>query len=441
MTNLIDPQLEKVLKIDRKILEKTEIPVITVSASYKEDLKGFYGIPQNEFIPDVVFSRAHFSMATAVVIEAWGKSVEPGKAWVVDPTNYVSHKDWASIQLTEYIGKTLARRPLLKMIKDLIDKFGRNKLPILESITPPLLYLTRNIKRPILSMHIATGNILAEHGKEVIQVVTDPHVREDYLNQAHRDNITFCVFDEKTKTDFLELANILGKKVDPKRVIVTGPPVDPRILKAAKEKTPWRSGIVNLCLTTGGLGTNKSEIRSILKQLLPTLKSGQTKIRLLVYAGTHKDISHMVKKIAKEEKIKISSLEKTNAKLRLIYHPQIVNASEALIQYAFPWADGFITKPSGDMAYDAAMSGSFILTLREWGVWEENIEQVFEQLGIARDAQVKNIAKQLETLMSAKGASQSWIEEAMENAANIDPLFKNGAKNIIKVVRGEQKFI
>lgn len=437
MSNLLDPQIEKLLKKDKKMLEETEIPIITVSASYKEDLKGFYGLPENEYIPDVVFSRAHFSMAAAVAVQAWGKKINPQKAWVVDPTNYVSNKDWKSVQLTEFVGKTLARQPLLKMLKDFIDKFGRNSLPILDSITPPVLYLTKNIDKPILSMHIATGNILAEHGKEVVQVVTDPHVREDYLNQAHRDNMTFCVFDEKTKIDFLEKAKILGVKVDPKRVIVTGPPVDPRIIKASDKKAPWRSGILNLCITTGGLGTNKSEMRSILKQLMPLLRKKNKKLRILVYTATHQDIYHMVKQIAKEEKIKIGKLSDKKASLRLLYHPQIVDANEALIQYGFPWADGFITKPSGDMAYDAALSGSFVLTLREWGVWEENIEQVFEQLGIAREAQVKHITDQLETLMSAKGLAQSWIEEAMQNAQTISPIFKNGTKNIVQVVRGK----
>ena len=142
----------------------------------------------------------------------------------------------------------------------------------------------------------------------------------------------------------------------------------------------------------------------------------------------------MVKKVAKEEKIKIGNIESKTAGLRIIYHPQIFNANESLIKYAFPWADGFITKPSGDMAYDAVASGSFLLTLREWGVWEHNIEEVFEQQGIAREAHPDHFATQLAELMSAKGKAQSWVEQAMENAQNIDPLFINGAKNIIKVV-------
>lgn len=435
MTNLLDPQIEKIFKKDKLMLEKTQLPIVTVSASYKEDLKGFYGIPENEFIPDIVLSRAHYSMALAIASQAWGDKISPEKAWVVDPTNYVSNKDWKSIQFTEFVGKTLARHPILKKMKDLIDQFGRNKLPILSSITPPLFYLTENIQSPILSMHIATGNILAEQGKQVVQVVTDPHVREDYLNQAERKNITFCVFDEKTKTDFLEKAAILGKKVDPDKVVVTGPPVDPRIIAAGDKKHPWRSGALNLCITTGGLGTNKSEMRKILKQLLPELRKKDPTLNILVYAATHQDIFEMVSKIAKEEKIKVGAPADKKAKLRILYHPQIVDANEMLIQYGFPWADGFITKPSGDMAYDAALSGSFILTLREWGVWEENIEQVFEQLGIAREAQHSDIVTQLKSLTSAKGKSQSWVEEAMQKAQTIDPLFKNGAKNIIKVVK------
>ena len=434
MHSLTDPQLEKIFKKDKAYLEETKIPIVTVSASYKEDLKGLHGLAQNEFIPDVVFSRAHFSMATGVAVQAWGKKNDPQKAWIVDPTNYVSHQEWKSIELTQFIGKTLARQPFLKSLKDFVDKFARNNLPILKSITPPLMYLTRSVTVPILSLHIAAGNILAERGKKVVQIVTDPHVREDYLNQAQKENITFCVFDQKPKTDFWEKAAILDKKVDPQRVIVTGPPVDPRVISSRKDKYPYRSGVLNLCLTTGGLGTNKSEMRKILRQLLPELRKHKPQLRILIYAATHQDIYLMVKKVAKEEKIKIGNIESKTAGLRIIYHPQIFNANESLIKYAFPWADGFITKPSGDMAYDAVASGSFLLTLREWGVWEHNIEEVFEQQGIAREAHPDHFATQLAELMSAKGKAQSWVEQAMENAQNIDPLFINGAKNIIKVV-------
>jgi len=44
-------------------------------------------------------------------------------------------------------------------------------------------------------------------------MITDPHVRADYLNEAERENVTFLVFDDKTKIDFLEKAAVLHKKV------------------------------------------------------------------------------------------------------------------------------------------------------------------------------------------------------------------------------------
>jgi hypothetical protein len=31
---------------DKKLLENTKVPIITVSASFKEDLKGFHGEPE-----------------------------------------------------------------------------------------------------------------------------------------------------------------------------------------------------------------------------------------------------------------------------------------------------------------------------------------------------------------------------------------------------------
>lgn len=453
MPNLFDPTLEKSFEKDRQLLKKTKLPIMTVSASYQEDLKGFHGLPEVDTPTDTVFSRAHYSMALASAVQAWDKKIDAKEAWIVDPTNYVNKKDWFSVQLTEIIGKILARTPILKRFKDLVDKFGRQKLPILESITPPLLYLSQDLDKPILSFHIAAGNILAGQGKQVYQMITDPHVRDDYLALAHLPNMTFMVFDEKTKTDFLEKASIKGKKINPNKIIITGPPVDPRIVQFGQKKRAWRSGPLKLCIATGGLGTNKKEIKQILMQLLPELRKRPNPYQVLIYAGTHKDIYHMVKDIAANNwvglneitlrdpadfkpgaKISYKSKPIGKARLSLIYHPQIIDANELLIRYGFPWADGFISKPSGDMAYDAAASGSFLLTLREWGEWEHNIRQIFEEKRIARQAQTENIVAQLEALRSAKGKAQSWIEQAMNKAQTIDPLYLEGTKKINQTV-------
>lgn len=435
MPELFDKFLIQSLKKDKKLLEITDIPTITVSAAYREDLKRVHGYPDDDTIPDIVFSRAHYSMAAGIAVHAWGNKVSPKKMWVVDPTNYVSRKQWTSILLTENIGKILARHSFLKLLKDIVDKFGRSKLPILKSITPPLLHLTEHITSPILSLHIAAGNILAGQGKKIVQVITDPHVRDEYVLHADKNNINFCVFDEQTKTEFLEKAALMGKETNPNKIIVTGPPVDPRIIKARKKKHPWRSGCLNLCLTTGGLGTNSKEMMKVVKQLIPRLQNKKCNFKLLVYTGTHKDIYAEIIKIAKNNKIKIGKNNDEQAQIRVFYHPQLVDANEYLIKHAFPWAHGFISKPSGDMAYDAAASGSFLLTLDEWGEWEERIREVFEQLDISRIALTENITTQLEVLTSAQGKSQSWVEKAMNNAQQIDPLFLNGAKEIIKVVK------
>jgi len=435
MPELFDPYLVKTLKKDKKFLENSEVPIITVSASYKEDLKKSHGYPDDDTIKDIVFSRAHYSMALGIGIQIWGKKVDPKKAWIVDPTNYVSHKNWSSIILTEVVGKTLARHPILKKVKDIIDTFGRSKLPILPSITPPLLHLTENIHCPILSFHIAAGNILAGLGKQIVQVITDPHVRDEYVKYADQKNTRYCVFDESTKVEFLEKAALLGIKADPDRVIVTGPPIDPRIISTKQKKHAWRSGPINLCIATGGLGTNKTEMKTILEQILPELRKRDNKYKLLVYASTHQDIEKEVRELAQKHKAKVSDLNQKNAKLRIIHHPQLVDANELLIKYAFPWADGFLTKPSGDMAYDAAASGSFILTLAEWGEWEKKIREIFEQKDISRKAITNNIVAQLEVLSSTNGKSQSWIEKAMYQALTIEPLFLNGAKKIVKTVK------
>ncbi|MBP7774258.1 hypothetical protein KA078_00545 [Candidatus Woesebacteria bacterium] len=435
MPTLFDPLLVKTLAEDCSILQETEVPIVTVSATFREDIKRMHGFPNNNTAHDVVFSRAHYSMALAVAATAWGKKINPFKAWIVDPTNYVSHKDWFSITLTEEIGKVIARHSLLKTLKDIIDQFGRKKLPILNSITPPLLYLTEHITKPILSLHIAAGNIMADQGKSVLQVITDPHVRDEYVTHADNPKVQYAVFDETTKLEFLEKASILNKKADPARIIVTGPPVDERVITVRKNKHAWRSGPLKLCITTGGLGTNKDEIVHIVRQLLPLLRKRPSPLKLLIYTSTHNDIAEAIQECATAARVAIEPLHKTTADLRLIYHPQIVDANELLIKYGFPWADGFITKPSGDMAYDAVASGSFLLTLPEWGEWEENIRERFEQKGISRKAQIEHIAEQLEILMSPQGKAQSWIEQAMLRAAEIDKLYLQGAANILRVYR------
>ncbi len=435
MPDLFDQALIKTLEEDKNFLEKTKLPIVTVSATFREDLKRLHGLPNNNKTPDIVFSRAHYSMALAIATAAWGTSITPAEAWIVDPTNYVSHKDWFSVTLTEEIGKTIARHSLLKTLKDWVDRFGRSKLPILDSITPPLLYLTSAVPRKILSFHIAAGNIMADQGKKVLQVITDPHVRDEYVLHAGNPRMSYCVFDEATKLEFLEKAAILGKKAEPQRVIVTGPPVDERISAARTRKHAWRSGPLKLCITTGGLGTNKEDILSIVDQLLPLLRKRPSPLKLLIYTSTHKDIADAVQERARSARVSVEPLTTTHADLRIIHHPQIVDANELLIRYGFPWADGFITKPSGDMAYDAAAAGSFLLTLPEWGEWEENIRERFEQKGVARKAHIDHIAQQLQVLMSSQGKAQSWVEQAMLKAQQLPASYRTGARNIISAYR------
>ena len=435
MPNLFDPDLVNARSEDKRYLEETSVPIVTVSASYIEDLKRLHGYRNNNTATDVVFSRAHYSMALAVATAAWGKKLNHKLAWLVDPTNYVTSKDWFSIRMTEEVGQTIARHPVLKFIKDVIDRFGRNKLPILDSITPPLLYLTQRLDKPLISFHIAAGNILAAEGKTVLQVITDPHVRDEYVLNSESPRLSYCVFDAATKLEFLEKAALNGKHPNPDKITVAGPPVDPRITARRDKKYAWRSGPLKLCLTTGGLGTNKEELASLLTQFLPELRKRDPQFQILIYASTHRDIAEMVEAQAKEARVAIGESDDNSAKLRLLYHPQIVDANELLIRYAFPWAHGFISKPSGDMAYDAVASGSFLLTLAEWGPWEENIREIFEQKGIARKAVVHDIIAQLQVLMATHGKPHSWIEQAMLNANSIEKLYLNGAENILRAYK------
>ncbi len=456
---ILHKTLRQTKKLDQKYLNKTMIPLVTVSGTYREDLKGLHHLTENDLTRDVVLSRAHYSMAIGIAVEAWKNKLDPQKLWLVDPTNYVSNKNWKTIIITETIGKILARYPMLKQLKDIVDKFGRQKLPILESITQPLLTLTKDIKKPILSFHIAAGNILLEKNHTVFQMITDPHVREDYLANSEKDQAYYGVFDEKTKQEFFDKATKLGKTVDSNRVVVTGPPIDPRVLEARDHKSPWRTNRpVRICLTTGGLGTNKPEIKQILQQLLPELKKSQPKFEVLVYAGTQVDIKDMVIDLARNEQldyVEINPVDPAQFEigkkvmlkpgfhkhhhqaLKVIYHPQIIDANELLIAYGFPWADLFISKPSGDMAYDAIASGAALLTLAEWGEWEHNIRIKFEEHGVSMEADVEHILEQLTKLTHSTPQKTAWLQQAQHVARTIekqDKYFRVGAKNIIKAV-------
>ncbi|PIR61002.1 MAG: hypothetical protein COU68_01740, partial [Candidatus Pacebacteria bacterium CG10_big_fil_rev_8_21_14_0_10_45_6] len=163
----------------------------------------------------------------------------------------------------------------------------------------------------------------------------------------------------------------------------------------------------------------------------PNLRKQKPSIKLVIYAGTHLDIANMVREMSTAHRVKIGENYDKSAQLRLLYHPQIVDANELLIKYAFPWAHGFITKPSGDMAYDAVAAGCFLLTLREWGEWEHRIREIFEQQDISRRATLDHIMTQLSVLQSARGTAQSWVEAAMHHALRVDKLYLTGAKNII----------
>lgn len=456
---MLNSSLRKTQKLDKKYLTRTKFPFVTVSGTYREDLKGLHQLEENDLTRDIVLSRAHYSMTIGVAVEAWKSKLDPHQAWIVDPTNYVTNQNWKTIVITETIGKILARFPLLKKLKDLVDKFGRQKLPILESIRQPLITLTKDINKPILSFHIAAGNILLDKGKTVFQMITDPHVREDYLTNCDKEHAYYGVFDEKTKQEFLEKAEKLGKTADPKKVIVTGPPIDPRVLESRNYKSPWNNKKpLRICLTTGGLGTNKPEIKQILTQLLPELKKDQPKFELVVYAGTQADIKNMVIDLARKAEVNYAEINPVDPAqfeigkkvalkpelykhfsqpLRILYHPQIIDANELLIAYGFPWADLFISKPSGDMAYDAVASGAALLTLAEWGEWEHNIKVKFQGHEVAQEANVEQIVKQLEKITHATPTKSAWIQHAQHLARTIekhDRYFRTGAKNILKTV-------
>jgi UDP-N-acetylglucosamine:LPS N-acetylglucosamine transferase len=292
------------------------------------------------------------------------------------------------------------------------------------------------VQRPIISLHYEAGNILLENGKTVLQVITDPHVRPQYLTHADNPKLTWAVFDEATKARVIELGYILGHKIDQSRVHVTGCPVDPRI--PVKDKNTairgYRYRPLRLALTTGGLGTNKDEIQNLLVHLAPAIKKGE--VHIAAYAGVHEDFETMFNTFAKTHSIKVGEMNDDQSPFRIFRDNDIIGANELLLDYIFPWADGFISKPSGDMAYEAVAAGCFLLTLKPWGEWEENIRAVTESWGVSLRADIENILPQLKsiTTMPIEG-KLPWVELALTRARRLAPTIAKGADNILKLHR------
>ena len=282
-------------------------------------------------------------------------------------------------------------------------------------------------------MHYETGNILASAGKTVIQAVTDPHVHEQYLTSLPPQStlvtepyISYAVFDEKTKHDLLKLAKILKKEIYENDVVVTGPFVDPRVSAIGEtEKNLPKNGPINLAITTGGLGTNLKEIKIALDSFRPLLVPPE-KIRLFLHAGTHSDFRNFFEDFARVNNIRIGNLDDEEARIRILYDDSIIDANENLIRYMFPWAHGVITKPSGDMAYDAAAAGCFILFLEPWGVWEESVQSVFEKEGVGFDLDSANAHDRfIKLVLNGK------LQNALSKAHKLPVIYRQGCKNLI----------
>lgn len=431
-----DLELRKSAHEERHLLENVQIPIVTVSATFKDELVAQFGeLGEDEAVAgdlqDVTFSRAHYSMANALVVAA---SKNKKTFWMVDPTNYVSAKDWPKILFTQRMGRLIARNPLLKEIKDLVDTRVRNQLPLTGAIRAPLEYVFGRVKRPIISLHYEAGNILLEQGHTVLQVVTDPHVRPQYVTHAGNPKLTWCVFDDKTKAELIELAAISGIVVAESRVAVTGCPVDPRIPIKDKNLATrgYRYRPLRLAITTGGLGTNKDEIGKVLAQLAPMIKKKE--VQVAAYAGVHDDFVAMFKDFARTHDITPGQPDNAQSPFRIFAGSDIIEANELLLDHIFPWADGFISKPSGDMAYEAVTAGCFLLTLKPWGDWEENIRAYFEQLGVSVRIRHSDMIAQLRALTMAPVKDRKpWVELALEQARVMQKPLSQGAFNILKV--------
>ena len=111
-----DLDLPKTLHNDRHRLENVQVPIVTVSASFRSDIAKILGERARD-TGELAFSRAHFSMAIAVYEQAREMGLS---SWLVDPVNYLGHDSWANLEKVEYVGKLIARNPILKKVKDIV---------------------------------------------------------------------------------------------------------------------------------------------------------------------------------------------------------------------------------------------------------------------------------------------------------------------------------
>lgn len=421
-------QLDKAYKSQKRRLAEVQVPIATVSATYRKELSYWYKNPMTT-AGDLVYSRAHYSMAEAVRYQA---ELMDLSTQVADPMNFVDPENWKKVKFTEVIGKVVARKNLIKKLKDKLDKLIRSKSPITEPIARPLKLLFEDVKQPIICLHYEAANLLNLQNQPLVDVVTDPHVRQHYLKalplkgQPHNSPY-YAVFDPQTKVEFLNLAKKLGKSLDPEKVVVTGPPIDPRIIKSQKRTKLELQLPLNLAVTTGGLGQNLDEIKKVLSSLAPLLKPPE-KIRLFLYAGTHKDFRNFYEDFCAKNNLRIGNLDESGAQVRILFEDSIVDANNNLIKYMFPWADGVVTKPSGDMAYDAVAAGCFLWLLSPWGEWEENVARFFISAGIAKNLDTNQAKEQFERLYD-----DEFFSQARKNIEKLPKTFFNGAKNIVKL--------
>lgn len=419
-----DLDLKNAIHEERHLLQKVEVPIVTVSATFRKELADKYKSIVHT-ASDVVYSRGHYSMAEAVRKQAiaMGKSTH-----LSDPTNFASKKNWKKIEFTESVGLLVARYKLLKWLRNKADVVMRGKLPIKEAITEPLLYLTGDAPNPIISMHYETGTILSKSGKTVLQAVTDPHVHHQYLDALPSSTITYAVFDDETRDSFFALAKKNQKEINEDQVVVTGPFVHPEIVRIGmKEKKIAKGAPINIAITTGGLGTNFEEIKKVLESFAPLLAPPE-KIRLFLFASTHSDFRNYFEEYAKRNNVRIGDIDDEEARIRILYDDSIIDANENLIKYMFPWAHGVITKPSGDMAYDAAVAGCFLLFLSPWGEWEKNVSAVFIKRNIGFNLSIDDSYNHF-----LKLHKEGKLETAMKNAHNLPEIFRDGCKNLINL--------
>ncbi len=369
-------------------------------------------------------SRAHATIAQSVA------QVLNGATDVyVDVLQYVNNRDFLKFEKLARRAKRVASSPRLHDVYNRYSPLIRRIVNPDKKVQPVVDYFAKSIasrgdNTPVITTHYSVGNALLESlkargdGRSVVHYVTDPsHIHTQYLKHKDDPRTHYFVFDKATASA-LEDAG-----VDADKISVTGFSTHPDLSPAEARSVADRK--LRVGIFTGGVGTNRAEIETIVQNFNPENQ------QLVVYCGTHTDIMEsslgLVSRNLRTKIVPAQNFQESD-----IGDEHIVFVVGTSLEGAVPasykvlnWSDVVATKPSGDIAIEAVLSGHPVIPLSHWGVQEDVIDDMLHAYGATIDIpDLKNIGAILSTLQTS-GLMQDQIDQLREELLT-RPLFESG---------------